>query len=124
MSRLVSFFVLTLLAVSIAFAQGINGKWKGQMQSPNGPVDLVFSFKVSGDTLTGSVESPMGVLPIINCKLDSNKFSFDVNAGEMTISHDCSVMGDSISMKVPWMDGDTLEIMLKRLAEPGKESKQ
>jgi hypothetical protein len=124
MSRLVSFFVLTLLAVSTGFGQGINGKWKGQMQSPNGPVDLVFSFKVSGDTLTGSVESPMGVLPIINSKLDSNKFSFDVNAGEMTISHDCSVMGDSISMKVPWMDGDTLEIMLKRLAEPGKESKQ
>jgi len=123
MSRLVSFFVFTLLTASVGFAQGIDGKWKGQMESPNGPVDLVFSFKVSGDTLTGSVESPMGVLPIINSKLDSNKFSFDVNAGEMTISHDCSVMGDSISVKVPWMQGDSLEIILKRLVDAEKESK-
>jgi hypothetical protein len=123
MSRLVSFFVFTLLTASVGFAQVIDGKWKGQMESPNGPVDLVFSFKVSGDTLTGSVESPMGVLPIINSKLDSNKFSFDVNAGEMTISHDCSVMGDSISMKVPWMQGDSLEIILKRLVDAEKESK-
>ena len=54
--------------MSIGLAQDINGKWKGQMQSPNGP---------------------MGELPITNGKIDGKIFFFQVNAGEMTISHQC-----------------------------------
>jgi hypothetical protein len=124
MSRLLSFLVLTLLAVSISFAQGINGKWKGQMQSPNGPVDLVFSFKVDGDSLTGTVESPMGELPISKGTVTDNTFYFEVNAGEMTIQHQCTFMTDSISMKVPgMMGGETMELMLKRVTDDEKESK-
>jgi hypothetical protein len=123
MSRLVSFFVLTLLAVSISFAQGINGKWKGQMQSPNGPVDLVFNFKADGDTLSGTVEGPMGELPISKGTITDSTFYFEVNAGQMTIQHQCTFMTDSISMKVPGMQGDTLEIILKPLPESKEESK-
>jgi hypothetical protein len=124
MSRLVSFFVLALLAVSIGFAQGINGKWKGQMESPNGPVDLVFSFKADGDTLRGTVESPMGELPISKGTITDSTFYFEVNAGEMTIQHQCTFMTDSISMKVPgMMGGETMELMLKRVTDDEKESK-
>jgi len=123
MSRLFYFGIVTFLAISIGFAQGINGKWKGQMESPNGPMDLTFSFKVSGDSLTGTVESSMGEIPISNGKNSGKTFSFDVNVGEMTINHQCTIIGDSISMKVPGMQGDTMEIILKRLPELKKESK-
>jgi len=125
MVRSICFVVAAMFAVATGFAQDINGKWKGQMQSPNGPVDLVFNFKASGDSLSGTVESPMGELPITNGKIDGKTFSFQVNAGEMTISHECTVLGDSISMKVPGMPGgDTMELMLKRVTEGEKQSKK
>jgi hypothetical protein len=124
MVRSFCFLVVALFAMSTGFAQEINGKWKGEMQSPNGPVNLVFNFKAMGDSLTGTVESPMGELPIINGKIDGKTFFFQANAGEMTISHQCTAMGDSISMKVPGMPGgDTLELMLKRVTEAQKQSK-
>jgi hypothetical protein len=124
MVRSLCFIVVALIAVNIGFAQGINGKWKGQMQTPNGPMDLVFSFKAIEDSLTGTVESPMGELPVVNGKIKGKTFSFDVNAGEMTISHQCTAMGDSISMKIPGMPGgEAMELMLKRVTEGQKQSK-
>ena len=124
MVRSLCFFVAVLFTVNIGFAQDINGKWKGEMQSPNGPMDLVFNFTANGDSVTGTVESPMGELPITNGKIDGKTFFFQVNAGEMTISHQCTAMGDSISMKVPGMPGgETMELMLKRVTEVQKQSK-
>ena len=124
MVRSFCIFVVALFAVSIGFAQDINGKWKGQMQSPNGPMELVFNFKANGDSLSGTVEGPMGELPITNGKIDGKTFFFQVNAGEMTISHRCTALGDSISMKVPGMQGgEAMELMLKRVAEGQKQSK-
>lgn len=124
MVRSFCFVVVALFTVNMGIAQDINGKWKGQMQSPNGPMDLVFNFKTTGDSLTGTVEGPMGELPITNAKIDGKSFSFDVNAGEMTISHQCTAMGDSISMKVPGMPGgEAMELMLKRVTEAQTQSK-
>jgi hypothetical protein len=123
MSRSIYFVILTLFVVSVGYAQGINGKWKGQMESPNGPMDLTFNFKVSGDSLSGTVESPMGELPISNAKKKGKTFSFDVDLGEFKISHLCTAMGDSILMKVPGMEADTLEIILKPLPEVKTESR-
>jgi len=124
MSRLFYFCVVIFLAISISSAQDINGKWIGQMQTPNGPMDLTYSFKVSGDSLTGTIESPMGELPISDGKINGKSFSFDMNVGEMTMNHQCTVMGDSISMKMPGMPGgEDITTILKRLPEIKKESK-
>ena len=117
MSRLYIFAVVIVLAMSIGHSQDINGKWKGEMQSPNGSMELTFNFKVSGDTLSGTVASPMGEIPISNGKVNSKTFSFDVNVNEMTISHQCTVMSDSISMKVTGMPEEAPAIILKRVAE-------
>ncbi len=123
MSRLLSICVLALLAVTISHAQGINGKWKGEMQSPNGPFELTFSFKVAGDTLTGAVLGQMGEMPISNGKVNGKEFSFDVSMGEMTISHQCTFMSDSISMKVQGFQGEPMEIILKRVPESDNKTK-
>jgi hypothetical protein len=123
MSRIFSICLAALFAFSIAHAQGIDGKWSGEMQSPNGPMELTFNFTVSGDSLTGTVATPMGgEIPISNGKVDGKTFSFDVNVNEMTISHQCTFMADSISMKVEGMQGP-MEIMLKRVPESGNDSK-
>jgi len=124
MLRSLGYVVVALFAVNIGVAQDINGKWKGEMQSPNGPMDLVFNFKAIGDSLAGTVEGPMGELPIVNGKVDGKTFFFQVNAGEMTINHQCTAMGDSISMTIPGMPGgEAMELMLKRVMEEQNQSK-
>ena len=124
MSRFFYFCVVIFLVMSIGNAQDFNGKWKGEMQSPNGPMELTFNFKVSGDSLNGTVASPMGELPISNGKINGKTFSFDVIANEFTMNHQCTVMSDSISMKVPGMPGgEDMAIILKRVPEFNKESK-
>lgn len=117
MSRFFYFCAATLLTISLGYAQDINGKWKAQMETPNGPMEMMFSFKTSGDTLTGAVEGPMGEMPISQGKIDGTTFSFDVSFNEWTIHHWCVAMGDSILMKAPGMEGDTMRMVLKRSPE-------
>ena len=118
MVRIIHFcMILSLSIASLSFAQDISGKWKGKMQGPDGAMDMVFNFKVNADTLTGTVEGPMGEIPIVNGKVTGKEFSFDVSFNEMTISHQCKIMEDSIAMKVPGMGGEAMEIILKRSTE-------
>lgn len=81
-----------------------------------GDVELTFTFKVDGDTLTGGVESPMNQFPISNGKISGDEFSFDVDTGTDNVSHQCRISGDTIHMKSqgPWGE---MEMVLKRVAE-------
>ena len=124
MSRLFSICALVVLAVAIGRAQGIDGNWKGEMQSPNGPFELTFKFKVAGDSLTGAVVSQMGEIPISNGKISGTSFSFDVNVNDMNISHQCTFMSDSISMKVKGFQGEPTVVILKRVPEADNKPKQ
>ena len=123
MSRLLTICALAFLAVTIGQAQSIDGKWKGEMQSPNGPFELTFNFKVVGDTLTGAVVGQMGEMPISHGKVNGTSFSFDVSVNDMTISHQCTFMSDSISMKVQGFQGEPMVMILKRVPEPDNKSK-
>ena len=123
MSRFFYFCLVIFLVMNIGCNEKeINGKWKGEMQTPNGPFELTYDFNVIGDSLAGTVSSPMGQLPISNGKVDGKTFSFDVNVNGMTFSQQCAYMTDSISMKVQGMQGP-MEIMLKRVPESNNESK-
>ena len=110
--------VLALLTIGLcqfASAQEINGKWKGTMESPNGAMEMVFDFKANADSLTGTIASPMGELPISNGKIDGKNFSFEISFNDMTIKHTGTIMADSISLKMPGMgDGEAMEMILKR----------
>ncbi|HTX98397.1 MAG TPA: hypothetical protein VMG09_00115 [Bacteroidota bacterium] len=110
-------FVAVIMAISLSHAQDPTGKWKTHMETPNGPMDMMFTFKTGGDTLSGQVEGPWGSMPIINGKNNGKEFSFDVSFGDMTMNHRCVMMGDSIAMKVPGMQGDTMNMVLKRVLE-------
>ena len=118
MSRFFYLCLATILVMIIGCNEkDINGKWKGEMQTPNGPFELTYDFKVIGDSLTGTVSSAMGELPISNGKVNGETFSFDVNVNGMTLSQQCTVMSDSISMKFEGMQGEPREMILKRVPE-------
>jgi hypothetical protein len=115
MRRVLRFcLILTLISAGLGFASDIDGKWNGKIAGPEGDMDLTFTFKVSGDTLTGAVETMMGEMPISNGKVNGSEFFFDVSFGDMAIRHWCKASADSILMKYTGMQADTLRLVLKR----------
>lgn len=96
-------------------ASKIDGTWKTKVQGPQGDMELFFTFKVEGDSLTGSDSSAMGTIPITNGKVHGTDFSFDIDMQGMKISHTCSYMAsDSIDMKADIMD-QVMDFKLSRV---------
>jgi len=106
------------LGAATVRAADVTGTWSTEMKTPDGNnFQLTFTFKQDGNTLTGTVQGPMGdPLPISNGKVDGDKFSFDVSFNGMTIHHDCAVNGDEIKMTTKSDSGDFpgMELTLKR----------
>jgi len=77
---------LILFGFMVTNAQNaIDGKWKGSRDTPNGTMEFTYTFKVQGDTLTGTVKSQFGELPLEKGKVDGKKFSYSIsfNGNEM-----------------------------------------
>jgi hypothetical protein len=107
------------LGAARASAADVTGSWTTQMQAQDGStIQLTFTFKQDGASLTGSVASPMGPdpLPISNGKVDGDKLTFDVSFNGITIHHDCTVNGDTIKMSTKTDSGDFpgMELTLTR----------
>lgn len=112
--------LITFLLIAFSFssnAQDINGSWKGTLAGMNGDMELVFTFNVDSDSLTGKVESPMGELQLENGKVDGNNFSFDISVNGQAISHTCVLEGDIIKMSMAMMDEP---VELTRIVEDSK----
>jgi hypothetical protein len=113
-----SITVLLFLVLSITSnAQNLNGSWKGKMSGPNGDIELVFTFTVNADTLSGDVTSEMGSLPIENGKVNGNELSFDVNVNGQVISHTGVLDSDIVKLSFPWMEEP---MVLSRVKEESK----
>jgi hypothetical protein len=79
--------VLVLFLTLPAFAADPTGKWKAAMQGPDGEMQLTFNFKLDGDKVTGTVEGPMGEMPITEGKMEGDAISFTV---ETPTSRSCT----------------------------------
>lgn len=93
---------ITLVAVPVSTAD-IDGNWVGSIKTPFGDVQLGFTFKTEGTTLTGSMTSPEGVSRAIsNGKIQGRELTFDVNGNGKGDSPDLSYRGvverDQISL--------------------------
>ncbi len=54
-----------LLALFVAaFAADVDGKWTGQVQGPQGAMDITIVLKAEGEKLTGTYASQLGEAPI------------------------------------------------------------
>lgn len=95
----------------------IDGKWLGKLSSPQGDMDLTFTFKVDGGKLTGKSSTPMGEVDLSNGVVNGNDFTFDVDFQGMVISHKCKyIEDDSIELKVDMMDQE-MAMKLTRAAQ-------
>jgi len=117
MARLMFTCVLLMVGlVALGIAADLDGRWIGEMQGPEGSMEMAFTFKVSGDTLSGSVQNPMGDMPFTG-KVDGDNFNFSIDFEGMSIDHRCVVSGDSIYMTVPGFEGQDMHMILLRDTE-------
>jgi hypothetical protein len=108
-----------LLAAS-AFAADIDGKWSGSIDSPNGAVQIAFTFKADGATLTGTTTGPDGMeVKIDKGKIDGNNISFEVTIdfGGMpfTVPYTGVLNGENLALKAEFF-GMPFEIAVKKSA--------
>jgi len=97
-----------LLFAAPATAADVDGKWSGSIDTPNGAVQIGFTFKADGATLTGSNTGPDGnEVPIQKGKIDGNKIAFDVEIDfggmKFTISYKGEVSPDQIKLTADFM---------------------
>ena len=106
--------VLGSFVVCFAAITGLNGKWTGSVRiNAEDELPLVYNFKVEGDKLSGTVQSPDGDLPIADGILSGNEFAFVVKAGKYTITHTGKYYGDSVVVSAD-VAGKSLHATLKR----------
>lgn len=101
------------LAGTVALAAGLDGRWRGTLETPNRSIDLTLTLAVDGETLTGTIASAMGELPLANGVVEGDHFSFDLNFQGTVVEHRGVLSGDSIELKSMGSWGE-IEITLQR----------
>jgi hypothetical protein len=113
-----SFVITTLLVccVMICFAviADLTGKWTGSLKTPDGNVyPLVYTFKVDGNNLTGSLQGQQGDIPISEGKVSGNDFSFKLDYNGTPIVNTGKYYVDSIGIDSE-VSGGKFHTTLKR----------
>jgi hypothetical protein len=107
-----------LLAAAPAFAADVDGQWTGSIDTPNGAVEVSYTFKAEESTLMGAALGPDGSsIPIQDGKISGNKISFsltlDFGGGPTTFSYTGEVSPAQLKLQTSFMD-TPIEIMLKK----------
>ena len=107
-----------LLAAAPAFAADVDGKWTGTIDTPNGAVEVGYTFKAEESTLTGVASGPDGSsIPIKDGKISGNKISFsltvDFGAGPTTFNYTGEVSPTELKLTTSFMD-TPIEVKLKK----------
>jgi hypothetical protein len=92
--------ILILLLAVAALAADITGDWKGDLQTPRGIVQVSYTFKQEGETLTGTWQTAnTPVLQISEGKVKGDQITFvvlfDQNAN-ITLAHEGTLKNDEI----------------------------
>ncbi|MEO5923945.1 MAG: hypothetical protein ABIR70_08975 [Bryobacteraceae bacterium] len=108
---------LVLMAAS-AFAADIDGKWAGNIDTPNGALTIGFTFKQDGAALTGTMTGPDGAeIKISDGKVTGNKVSFnaviDFGGMPVTIAYTGELAGANMKLVMDFA-GMPIELALKK----------
>lgn len=106
--------VCVLSLAAFAFAADVAGRWQGTLYIPDGNnLDLLYTFQVDGEALTGSVSSDMGDTPIQDGKVTGDSISFRLDTDNGSYQNFGRVTGDSIYMVLDTGQG-SLDYILTR----------
>jgi hypothetical protein len=110
--------VFVLFAAS-CFAASPDGKWTGNLNSPNGPIPVSFDLKSNGADVTGTTVGPQGEVKITNGKMAGDvltfSLSFNVAGTNITMNYKGIVADDHINFTLMMM-GNPAEFVVKRVS--------
>ena len=103
--------------LTAAHAIDLNGKWKGDMKTPNGDnLEINFDFHVDGEKLTGTVTNTYGEEPITEGTVKGDAISFVIMAGgQFKITYKGSVAGEDLKFHVTIGDMGEGDLIAKRV---------
>ena len=114
-----AFIAIVMLAcLTAANATDLNGKWKGDMKTPNGDIlEINFNFQVNGEKLTGTVTNTYGEEQITEGAVKGDAISFVVLAGggQFKITYKGKVAGEDLKFNVTLGDMGEGELTAKRV---------
>jgi hypothetical protein len=101
--RTISLTVGLLMALCVtALAADVDGKWTGQVQGPQGAMDITFVFKAEGEKLTGTLTNQFGEVAIQDGTIKSEALAFKVtrefNGNKFTLKYTGKLAGDEIKL--------------------------
>jgi len=106
--------LLCCFVLFVAIIADLTGKWTGIITTPDGQqISVAYNFKVDGNTLTGTADSPQGSVPIDNGKINGNDFSFSVNVSGTDYPHTGKFYTDSCGMDIDF-GGQKTHFTIKR----------
>jgi len=113
--------LVILMLAAAALAADVAGKWKAEFTTPDGQTRTsLFTFKVDGGKLTGTVSSPRGEAPIQDGKVSGDEISFVVvrefGGNEVRIKYTGKVSGDELKLTVEFGER-SFEMTAKRVSE-------
>jgi len=98
-----SVLFIMVLAV-VASAADITGNWKADLETPQGKVQVSYTFKQTGEALTGTWQAAKSpTVDITDGKVKGDKVSFVVKLGpngELTFAHEGTLKGDEIQFEM------------------------
>ena len=103
-----------------AIAAGLAGNWTGTVKTSDGKGNrLTYTFKTDNGKLTGSVRSTQGEVPLSDCKLNGNDFSFNATSNGTVLKHTGKFYPDADSIGLDLdLGGVKMHTTLRRAA-PG-----
>ncbi len=89
-----------MIVAVVASATDITGNWKADLQTPQGTVQVSYTFKQNGETLTGTWQAARSpTIEISEGKVSGDQVSFVVKMGanaDITFAHEGKIAGDEI----------------------------
>jgi hypothetical protein len=110
--------IVLLVLLTAVRAADLNGKWKGDMKTPDGgSLEINFNFQVNGEQLTGTVANTYGEEQITDGSVKGDTISFIVMAGggQFKITYKGKVVGEELKFNVTIGDMGEGELTAKRV---------
>ncbi len=110
---------LTLMLLPSLGAANLSGKWKGDLQGPDGnALEINFDFKVDGEKLTGTVTNTYGEEQITDGVVKGDEISFIILAGggQFKLTYKGKVDGENIKFHVVIGEMGEGDLVAKRVS--------
>jgi len=96
--------VLSLAIAALTFAADLDGKWAGEVNGPNGAMQISMAIKTAGESFTGTVTTQMGAQEIKEGKIKGDELTwftlFEREGNTMKILNKAKVTGSEMKVNV------------------------